>query len=215
MQDDQLKLLETRINKAIAFIETLKSREKKLLQEKDELTKKIVSLENGLEEKDNKIKELIGSQEFLKEKIETILGKLESFASIEPEEEFVSMNSMDTSEIETEKEYESILENKEETIVEEDMVDYKKEGEEGEPVLLNNEGSVQQIEEMESISSDESGESHEQEKKLTDELPEKNQSSLFNDDLNTEKLFDESDESEGTDQDLKVRWIGNNPFIDT
>ena len=215
MQDDQLKLLETRINKAIAFIETLKSREKKLLQEKDELTKKVVSLENGLEEKDNKIKELIGSQEFLKEKIETILGKLESFASIEPEEEFVSMNSMDTSEIETEKEYESILENKEETIVEEDMVDYKKEGEEGEPVLLNNEGSAQQIEEMESISSNESEESHEQEKKLTDELPEKNQSSLFNDDLNTEKLFDESDESEGTDQDLKVRWIGNNPFIDT
>jgi len=215
MQDDQLKLLETRINKAIAFIETLKSREKKLLQEKDELAQKIVSLENGLEEKDIKIKELIGSQEFLKEKIETILGKLESFASIEPEEEFVSMNSMDTSEIETEKEYESILENKEETIVEEDMVDYKKEGEEGEPALLNNEGSVQQIEEMESISSDESEESHEQEKKITDELPEKNKSSLFNDDLNTEKLFDESDESEGTDQDLKARWIGNNPFIET
>lgn len=88
MREDQLKLLETRINNAIIFIETLKSREKRLIQEKEELDIKINSFENVLAEKDSKIEELKGSQEFLREKIEAILGKLESFATIGTEGQF-------------------------------------------------------------------------------------------------------------------------------
>jgi hypothetical protein len=88
MREDQLKLLETRINNAIIFIETLKSREKRLIQEKEELDIKIGSFEKVLAEKDNKIEELKGSQGFLREKIEAILGKLESFATIDTEGQF-------------------------------------------------------------------------------------------------------------------------------
>ncbi len=88
MREDQLKLLETRINNAIIFIETLKSREKRLVQEKEELDIKISSFEKVLSEKDSKIEELKGSQGFLREKIEAILGKLESFATIGTEGQF-------------------------------------------------------------------------------------------------------------------------------
>jgi hypothetical protein len=88
MREDQLKLLEERINNAISFIETLKSREKKLLHEKEELEAKISSFDKVLAEKDAKIEELKGSQGFLREKIEAILGKLESFASIDSEGKF-------------------------------------------------------------------------------------------------------------------------------
>ncbi len=88
MKEDQLKLLEKRINNAIIFIETLKSREKRLIQEKEKLDIRISSFEKVLVEKDSKIEELKGSQEFLREKIEAILGKLESFATIDTEGQF-------------------------------------------------------------------------------------------------------------------------------
>lgn len=40
MEEEQIKLLESRINKAITFIENLKSREKKLILEKVDLNQK-------------------------------------------------------------------------------------------------------------------------------------------------------------------------------
>ena len=82
MKEDQLRLLETRINSAISFIENLKSRERKLLSEKDELAKKAQQLEQGLEESDRKNEELLRTQKYLKERIETILGKLEGLAGM-------------------------------------------------------------------------------------------------------------------------------------
>jgi FtsZ-binding cell division protein ZapB len=82
MKEDQLRLLETRINSAISFIENLKSREKKLLSEKEELAKKAQQLEQGLEESDRKNEELLRTQKYLKERIETILGKLEGLAGM-------------------------------------------------------------------------------------------------------------------------------------
>ena len=77
MQEDQLELLESRINNAIAFIENLRSREKGFVQENEDLHQKIVTLEENMAEKEKKIEELKGSQEFLREKIEAILGQWE------------------------------------------------------------------------------------------------------------------------------------------
>ena len=80
MKENQLKLLEERISKAVEFIETLKSRERNLIREKEKLGEKVSTLEKELEGKEDKIKELKGSQEFLKEKIEawamTIIWRL-------------------------------------------------------------------------------------------------------------------------------------------
>jgi hypothetical protein len=82
MEEDQLKLLEARIGKAIGFIENLKEREKIHIEEKEDLKRKVSSLEETMGEKDEKIEELKESQVFLKEKIETILNKLESWADV-------------------------------------------------------------------------------------------------------------------------------------
>jgi FtsZ-binding cell division protein ZapB len=85
MKEDQLKLLENRINSAITFIESLRSKEKKLLAEKDTLRNRILQLEKGIEEKDRRNDDLMKTQKYLKEKIEFILGKLEGLAEV-PEE---------------------------------------------------------------------------------------------------------------------------------
>ena len=82
MKEDQLRLLETRINSAISFIENLKTRERKLLSEKDELANKAQQLEQSLEESARKNEELLRTQKYLKERIETILGKLEGLAGM-------------------------------------------------------------------------------------------------------------------------------------
>lgn len=88
MKEDQLKLLENRINSAIVFIENLRSKEKQLLAEKDGLRNRILQLEKGIEEKDRRNDDLLKTQKYLKEKIEFILGKLEGLA--EPPEERAS-----------------------------------------------------------------------------------------------------------------------------
>lgn len=83
MEDNQLKVLEQRINNAVTFIENLKSREKALRDEKEQLEKRLLSLQRVVEEKDLKIEALRENQLFLKNKIETILDKLEGLASLE------------------------------------------------------------------------------------------------------------------------------------
>lgn len=83
MEDNQLKLLEQRINNAVTFIEKLKSREKALQDEKERIEQRALSLQRIIEEKDLKIKALRENQLFLKDKIETILDKLEGLASLE------------------------------------------------------------------------------------------------------------------------------------
>jgi len=85
MEESQLKILEERINNAITFIENLKSKGKKLLEEKEEVQNRVVSLEKTIEEKDLKIEALKKNQLFLKDKIETILDKLESLAGLDAE----------------------------------------------------------------------------------------------------------------------------------
>lgn len=82
MEEDQLKLLEERIGKAIDFIEKLKSRETVHIEENERLQERITSLEEDIKEKDSTIEELKDSQVFLKDKIEAILGKLESWADM-------------------------------------------------------------------------------------------------------------------------------------
>jgi chromosome segregation ATPase len=94
MKEDQLKLLENRINSAVAFIENLRSKEKKLLAEKEELRNRIFQLEKGLEEKDKRNDDLLKTQKYLKEKIEFILGKLEGLAEV-PEERASGMENDD------------------------------------------------------------------------------------------------------------------------
>ena len=125
MQEDQLELLESRINNAIAFIENLKSREKDLIQENKDLHQKIVTLEENVTEKEKKIEELKGSQEFLREKIEAILGKLESFASIDTERQFNLKNYPEQEKTESLTGEEMPGVQTEQVIIEENIVDLK------------------------------------------------------------------------------------------
>ena len=121
MEENQLILLEQRINRAIGFIETLKSREKALIEEKDGLEGKVRSLEEDVREKDMKIDALKENQLFLKNKIEAVLNKLESLANLE--EQSSGKNSKDHEEDDSaeEKPVES------EIIIEENIVDLKDE----------------------------------------------------------------------------------------
>ena len=56
MEDNQFKLLEKRVNTAISFIENLKTREKKLVKEREELVNKVEQLE-GPQPKDVSVDE--------------------------------------------------------------------------------------------------------------------------------------------------------------
>jgi FtsZ-binding cell division protein ZapB len=125
MQEDQLELLESRINNAIAFIENLRSREKGFVQENEDLHQKIVTLEENMAEKEKKIEELKGSQGFLREKIEAILGKLESFASIDTERQFNLKNYPEQEKTESLTGEEMPGVQTEQVIIEENIVDLK------------------------------------------------------------------------------------------
>ena len=85
MEDKQLEVFEDRINRAISFIETLKVKEKTLVDEKEDIERKVEKLQEQIVEKDQKIEDLLESQLFLKNKIETVLNKLESLANFDAE----------------------------------------------------------------------------------------------------------------------------------
>jgi len=192
MKGEQLKLFEERINNAIAFIETLKTREKNLIQEKEGLLKRIVGLESDVKERDNKIKELTGSQEFLKEKIESILGKLESFASIEIEEPLLAGDEeMPAVEQETDQE---ISEGN--IIIEEDIVDLKEpEGEQEEEKKISNDDKYREI------------------KKSQESSTEESENFLF--DSRSDGAEKSGIEPERMGIGSSSRWLDNNPFIQT
>ena len=179
-----------------------------LLQEKEKMGKKIESLENKLEEKEERIQELKGSQEFLKEKIETILGKLESFATIEPEGQYFTGTPP-----EKEKEKDIV----EEPAVEERMVDLNKESGDGESALIHSEETVVDLDDIDNSSGnvDEGVESKEN---LSQDESDIDQNTLFNADFSAESIieqFKEVHESTGDEQDPRLKWFGNNPFIDS
>jgi hypothetical protein len=192
MKGEQLKLFEERINNAIAFIETLKTREKNLIQEKEGLLKRILGLESDVKERDNKIKELTGSQEFLKEKIESILGKLESFASIEIEEPLLAGDEeMPAVEQETDQE---ISEGN--IIIEEDIVDLKEpEGEQEEEQKISNDDKYREI------------------KKSQESSTEESENFLF--DSSSDGVEKSGIEPERMGIGSSSRWLDNNPFIQT
>ncbi len=121
MEENHLNLLEQRINRAISFIETLKSREKTLTEEKDGLQGKISSLEESVREKDLKIEALKENQLFLKEKIEAVLSKLESLANLEEQ------SNDDNPEPPEEDESVDDDSTESEIIIEENIVDLKEE----------------------------------------------------------------------------------------
>jgi hypothetical protein len=142
MEDKQLNVLEDRINKAIDFIETLKAKEKTLVDEKENIGRKVEELHDQIVEKDQKIEELLESQVFLKNKIETVLNKLESLANFDmgtsgedeelPAEETSSFNNDPKPglEEETEKpldEHDTEGQSASEIYVEENIVDLKDE----------------------------------------------------------------------------------------
>ena len=70
MEDKQLDVFEDRINRAISFIETLKAKEKTLVDEKEDSERKVEDLQEQIALKDQK-------------KIETVLNKLESLANFD------------------------------------------------------------------------------------------------------------------------------------
>lgn len=131
MEGEQLRLLEERINRAIAFIEKLKSREKALIDERDEIKGRLSTLEETVREKDLKIEALKENQLFLKDKIEAILSKLESLASLDAEtasfsaEEEVSLEEerFPKEEVSTE----GVIEERGELVVEENIVEFEEE----------------------------------------------------------------------------------------
>ncbi len=83
MEENQLRILEERINNAISFIENLKSKEKALIEEKERLEGKTSELEKIVRDRELKIEALQENQLFLKNKIEAILDKLEALAGME------------------------------------------------------------------------------------------------------------------------------------
>ncbi len=134
MDDKQLKLLAERINNAISFIETMKAREKTLIEEKKEIEKKAAELQELMAEKDKKIDDLSENQLFLKNKIEAVLDKLEGLASLEPsgsvaeKETFQSTMEAEQETAGAENEEETMnndIEDSGEIIVEENIVDLK------------------------------------------------------------------------------------------
>lgn len=234
MQEDQLELLESRINNAIAFIENLKSREKDLIQENEDLHQKIVTLEENVTEKEKKIEELKGSQEFLREKIEAILGKLESFASIDTERQFNLKNYPEQEKTESLTGEEMPGVQTEQVIIEENIVDLKEDFSLLEPDETVTKGeNVSADEEVIQDEAARTGEetsgseevlpdSEESEKPL--DLPgdaqKKNDDMLFTieNDIESDNLLhaDDGNNAKKTgEESYNKKWFDNNPFIET
>jgi hypothetical protein len=216
MNQNHLKLLEARINKAIQFIENLRSREKNLVQEKEEQNKKIGLLQKELKEKEKRIEELLGSQEFLKEKIESILSKLESFASIgslnygqsEPSEEDKESGLFQTGEHSEEQE---------EVIIEDSIVDLQEnsneeKGEDKDVEEADSKTDTKKTTMLEDNSTQLAGtsgdSSYEDENLLFKSESETDTEALHRVDKDRNYRHDVSGNNE-------ARWFENNPFIET
>lgn len=207
MEEDQLKVLETRINKAIAFIERVKTREKILLKEREELKEKITSLESTVEQKDKKIEELKESQRYLKDKIESILTKLENLEGLDRGAEHqLGYEPESVEEKETAGEDE-LKGSSEDLIIEESIVDLKKEDTEGE-LLQDASDSRKETDEVQEEESNDTLLTFEKDKKTT---PRKNEEEA-------ETLFRINDavriRNEANVDGIKTGWFEHNPFIE-
>jgi len=210
--DNQLKVLEERINKAIAFIENLKAKEKKLLDEKETVEQKILVLETEMEEKERTIEELMENQVFLKNRIEAVLNKLESLANFEisSTEEEVKPEELST---EAESESGGIEKTAEKVVssgsgeiyVEENIVDLKSEDEEVE------------IEEEFKEKGESTKEVDDAEKSLKGRsTPRIDQKPLFDSEDSVDKDTADSSEESDVDQNIHLerRPFSENPFIE-
>ena len=128
MEDKQLEMFEDRVNRAIGFIETLKAKEKTLVDEREDIERKVEELQEQIDLKDRKIEELLESQLFLKNKIETVLNKLESldnFNTKKSEDETATYGYERSDNLDTGNDTDSSGE----IYVEENFVDLKEENE--------------------------------------------------------------------------------------
>lgn len=134
MEDKQLEMFEERVNKAVSFIETLKAKEKTLVDEKEDIERKVEELQEEIDLKDRKIEELLESQVFLKNKIETVLNKLESLDNFDADKKEDDVPDVDETPTYGYERSDSLnagndTENSGEIFVEENLVDLKDENE--------------------------------------------------------------------------------------
>ena len=134
MEDKQLEMFEERVNKAVSFIETLKAKEKTLVDEKEDIERKVEELQEEIDLKDRKIEELLESQVFLKNKIETVLNKLESLDNFDADKTEDDVPDVDETPTYGYERSDSLnagndTENSGEIFVEENLVDLKDENE--------------------------------------------------------------------------------------
>lgn len=222
MDNSYMKLIESRINRAIAFIEELKNREKSLKDEKERLEKVIINLENELKKKDERIEELLKIQKFLKDKIELVLSRLESIDTTVGEEDVEKLESAQDT---FEEAYEVPLEEKdkndesEETIVEgsviEEFVDLSKEKDEAS--ISETDGKEAQEKREAMTMKDESvapaGEEHTKnyslfEQSASESAPERKEDPVDETTSGSSKKIHKN-------LKMKSEWIWSNPFIDS
>ncbi|RKY02296.1 MAG: hypothetical protein DRP54_02075 [Spirochaetes bacterium] len=224
MDNSYMKLIESRINKAIAFIEELKNREKSLKDEKEGLKKVIINLENELKKKDERIEELLEIQKFLKDKIELVLSRLESIDTTAGEEDVEKLESAQDT---FEEAHEVPLEEKdkndesEETIVEgpivieEEFVDLSKEKDEAS--IGETDGKEAQEKREAMTMKDEStasaGEGHTEnyslfEQSASESAPERKEDPV-------DETTSDSGKKIHKNLKMKSEWIWSNPFIDS
>ena len=209
MEDNQLKVFEDRINKAIDFIETLKAKEKTLVDEKENIEHRFKELKEQIVEKDQKIEELLESQVFLKSKIETVLNKLESLANFDignsGEDEELPADETSSSdydrtpglEEETEKpldENNTEKQSSSEIYVEENIVDLKDE-----------DGTEQKSDTASAPDTDRPNEAM--------VTPKVDQSPLF-DTAENEQATEEEEASEEKSTEQEQKPFGDNPFVE-
>ncbi len=222
MEENQLKILEERINNAISFIESMKSREKALVEEKQSLETKTAELEEAVEDRDLKIEALQENQLFLKNKIEAILDKLEALAGLEGYDDTTSektqskraygdkssdeqetVNAEEENEEETsraiEQDTEEETRNTGEIIIEENLVDLRTDSAEQSDTTVDESPGLP----------DENKADARKDGKILGGKDSETENSLFNQDEDTKA----DNQSEGEDGKLSTDY--NNPFIET
>jgi hypothetical protein len=209
MEDKQLELFEDRINKAIGFIETLKAKEKNLIDEKEDIEQKVADLESQVELKDAKIDELLETQVYLKTKIETVLNKLESLANFDAD-------NTEDGEPGLEDDATSFgFGRSDNPVAEGEITSSETEAESSGEIYV--EENIVDLRESASSENDETSEDNAKQEDTTIQTPRVDQNPLFDTDEHEENAEEErvSEDHEfikNTEQDR--RPFGDNPFIE-
>jgi len=212
MEENQLRILEERINNAISFIENLKSKEKALVEEKERLQLKKAELEEVVRDKNLKIEALQENQLFLKNKIEAILDKLEALAEMEGYENAgleksqteaanngVQNEEQETADIEEESGQDK-QQDTEEIIIEENLVDLKNDSEEQPQTGMDDPA----------VETDEKETDAQEEEEIAGETASESEKTLFNEE---EDIKSDNQLEEGPNGRLSSDY--NNPFIES